>query len=153
MANIIETELEGFDDLEKQLTQLLPDAVKKSLNAALRAASKPVVEEMKRRVSVKSGTLKKGISASRTKFSNDHFQAKLQIGPTEVLDKKDKDADGKGKTKDMAKDGFYAKFLEFGTSKMHARPFIGPAFDARFNESLDTMLQKLGEAIDEGAQR
>lgn len=37
------------------------------------------------------------------------------------------------------RDAFYARFVEFGTSKMPARPFLRPAFDAVQNKALQAV--------------
>lgn len=47
-------------------------------------------------------------------------------------------------------DAFYWKFLEYGTSKMAAKPFIRPAWEARRAHALDVMRKRLWEKIQEG---
>ncbi|MBR8084564.1 HK97-gp10 family putative phage morphogenesis protein [Burkholderia vietnamiensis] len=49
-----------------------------------------------------------------------------------------------------SKDAFYGRFLEYGTSKMVARPFLRPAYDAmrdaaakRFSEVIDEKVREL----------
>ncbi len=44
-----------------------------------------------------------------------------------------------------SKEVFYGRFLEHGTSKMAARPFLRPAYEAKRAEAA----QKFGEVIDE----
>jgi HK97 gp10 family phage protein len=44
---------------------------------------------------------------------------------------------------------FYSRFLEFGTSKMSAKPFMRPAFD----ESLPQMEAAFAEALTSGVKR
>lgn len=50
-----------------------------------------------------------------------------------------------------SKPAFYWRFLEFGTVKMPARPFMRPAFDARREDALNKMREvlkvKLKEAL------
>ena len=50
-----------------------------------------------------------------------------------------------------SKPAFYWRFLEFGTAKMGARPFMRPAFDARRGDALNKMREvlkwKLQEAL------
>lgn len=38
---------------------------------------------------------------------------------------------------------FYGRFLEFGTSKMAAKPFLRPAFDAAQAKALDAVKQRM----------
>ena len=44
---------------------------------------------------------------------------------------------------------FYWRFFEYGTSKMAARPFIRPAFEAKKSEAMQAMKNKLSEKISE----
>ena len=45
-------------------------------------------------------------------------------------------------------DFFYGKFLEFGTTKMLARPFMEPAFVEKRKEALEVMAEVIKEAIE-----
>jgi HK97 gp10 family phage protein len=42
---------------------------------------------------------------------------------------------------------FYARFVEKGTSKKSARPFMRPAFDTSIDKSIETQRKVLGRAI------
>ncbi len=44
-------------------------------------------------------------------------------------------------------DAFYARFLEFGTSKMSARPFMRPAFDTEQPATIEAVRAYLAERI------
>lgn len=46
-------------------------------------------------------------------------------------------------------DFFYAKFLEFGTSKMHAQPFAEPGFLEKRNEALEAIADEIRKAVEE----
>ena len=48
---------------------------------------------------------------------------------------------------------FYGRFLEFGTAKMAARPFLRPAFDARSGEALGIFMDRLRENIERARRR
>lgn len=48
------------------------------------------------------------------------------------------------------KRAWYARLLEFGTSKMAARPFIRPAFDAKKDEAGRAVIEQIQEAINSG---
>ncbi len=50
-------------------------------------------------------------------------------------------------------DAYYGRFLEFGTAKMAARPFLRPAFDARSGEALGIFTDKLRENIERARRR
>lgn len=48
---------------------------------------------------------------------------------------------------------FYGRFLEFGTAKMAARPFLRPAFDARSGEALGIFMDRLQQNIERARRR
>lgn len=45
-------------------------------------------------------------------------------------------------------EGFYGRFLEFGTVRMAARPFMRPAFDGSAPRAIETMRQKMAYFIE-----
>ena len=49
----------------------------------------------------------------------------------------------------MSQDAFYARFVEFGTVKMAARPFMRPAFEAKKGEAVDAIKAYLERRIPE----
>lgn len=48
---------------------------------------------------------------------------------------------------------FYGRFIEFGTSKYPAKPFLRPAFDAKKEEALTIFKQKLADNIEKQRQK
>lgn len=48
---------------------------------------------------------------------------------------------------------FYARFVEFGTSKMAARPFMRPAFEKSASAAIDAVKAGLEKAIERAAKR
>jgi HK97 gp10 family phage protein len=45
---------------------------------------------------------------------------------------------------------FYGKFVEFGTSKMRAQPFVEPAFHTKKNDMMHAMAEVMREGIEGG---
>jgi len=107
-------ELRGADELLKGLQELEPAIAKKILRTAMRQAATPILEEAKRRVPILTGQLRKSLKIRAIKRNN-----KGRIGVVISTEK----GFFKGET-------FYGAFLEFGTKKMPAKPFIRPAFEA-----------------------
>ena len=67
-----------------------------------------------------------------------------------VISEIQKDADGAeyvdvGPEKNKA---FYGKMLEFGTTKIKAKPFLEPAFIAKRKEALEAMGEMVKEAVE-----
>jgi HK97 gp10 family phage protein len=48
-------------------------------------------------------------------------------------------------------DPFYWRFLEFGTSKMAARPFLRPAFESKKQDAVETFKKSLADGVDAAA--
>lgn len=100
-------QIEGLDELAKNLDKLKPSFERTTLRTALRNAAKPVVKLMRRFAPVERGDLKKGIR-SKAKVQRNGF-GYVDIGPTRDL--------------------FYAGFQELGTSEFSANPFMRPALE------------------------
>lgn len=50
-------------------------------------------------------------------------------------------------------DTFYWRFIEFGTSKMSARPFMRPALDKNIGKSTDEFVKQYKKALDRAIKR
>ena len=113
-------------------------AIKKLVQAAQKKALKPVVEAVKQNAPVgNSGGMKDSIKAVHMS-ARAARSAGAVIKPTEV-------------GPDV--EHFYAQFLEFGTSKFAARPFLRPAWDATKDQVLADFSGLLWKAIDRRAKR
>ena len=58
-----------------------------------------------------------------------------------------------GKTYFVDGTAFYFFFLEFGTEKMAARPFLRPAFEARKEDAMNTIITELNAGIDRAVRK
>lgn len=147
--NSVSVEIRGLKELETALLELGNAAAGKALFASLMAAGMPIQKEAqalapvstephykyqkgKAKVQVKSGTLKKSIGRKRLKSSQGETVAEIGIS-------------WRGRA-------FYGRFLEFGTSKLAAKPFLRPAFDAKKDESLTIFKEKLAANIEKQRQ-
>jgi HK97 gp10 family phage protein len=54
---------------------------------------------------------------------------------------------GRSGKKNLNLDAFYWWFVEFGTAKMGARPFMRPAFEAHKSEILATQIKELTDSV------
>ena len=48
------------------------------------------------------------------------------------------------------KDAWYARLLEFGTSKMAAKPFVRPGYEAKRQEAGEVVINKIQEVVKNG---
>ncbi|EPZ8710770.1 HK97 gp10 family phage protein [Clostridium botulinum] len=121
-------ELDGMDNLIRKIEDM-GKAGTRIENKALKKAGELIVEEAKNSVSVKTEKLKKGLKVSgvRKKGGNKFVLAGIQKGDNSKI--------------------FYGKFLEFGTSKMKARPFMGPAYESKKEEAKEVIKDELRKGL------
>ena len=123
--------IDGLRELKNALLKLPEKLGEKVLNGALYAGAKLVVDDAKVKVPVRTGELRRNIRARRaTKKQRGDLTAAVVVG-VRRLTKKQIASIRKKKGRENASDAFYWRFLEFGTSKMAARPFLRPAFESR----------------------
>ncbi|WP_196007900.1 HK97-gp10 family putative phage morphogenesis protein [Clostridium tyrobutyricum] len=121
MANI---ELTGVDEILNRLQQIGSN-VGRLENKALKNAAEPVLEDAKANVPVRTGRLKKGL-----KITN----VKKKEGIKYILVGVDR-----GDNSEI----FYGKFIEFGTSKRTAHPFLQPAYEKNKNTIKEIIAETL----------
>lgn len=149
---MIDIEVQGWKAVEKFLQELPDNVAKKMLYDSLMAGAKPISDQAKANVrelfgdSVRyTGTLEKAIARGRVRRTR--YAARVDV--------KLRRAKSRGKTlkggvsKPFGDDAFYGRFLEFGTSKMAARPFLLPAANTKRHASIDgfnkTLMQRMGK--------
>ncbi|NRY61512.1 HK97-gp10 family putative phage morphogenesis protein [Clostridium beijerinckii] len=126
MADI---ELTGVDEILNKLQQIGTN-ISRLENKALKNAAEPVLEDAKvtNAFNDRSGRLRKGLKISNIK--NKEGMKYVLVG----VDKSDNSKI------------FYGKFLEFGTSKISARPFLQPAYE----KNKDNIQQTIAKTLKEG---
>jgi HK97 gp10 family phage protein len=53
-----------------------------------------------------------------------------------------------GKRGNLSQDAWYWRFVEFGTRKMAARPFLRPALESRRREAVEAIKGRLAQRIE-----
>lgn len=124
MANEVKMELEGIENLIDEVEKLGKQGSKIE-NKALKGAGEVVKDSIVREVPVRTGKLKKSISVSGIK--REGGEPYVQVGP--------------------GKDGWYGKFVEFGTVKMKAKPFMEPGYENSKDAALDTIQEELKRGL------
>jgi len=137
--------LTGFKELAEALKQLGPRVAKNTLRRAVSAGAVTVRNEARARAPVDTGEMKKDIQVKREKDQRDGPLAARYS----VFVRSGKKSRLSGKSRNIQKDSFYWKFIELGTSKMAAQPFLVPAFESRKEDAV----RIIGEKIDEGIQK
>lgn len=118
--------------LLKALSAFPKNIQKNVMTGATRAAANVVRDEARIRVPKKTKALAKSIVSIKRRAETRN-QVKFSVTPS------------KGKNKA----GWRAHFIEFGTSKMSAKPFLRPAFEASENKSLDAAKNYIAKRIPE----
>ncbi|PHM68591.1 HK97-gp10 family putative phage morphogenesis protein [Xenorhabdus kozodoii] len=134
----------------KSLSRDLALLSKAESNTVLRkgtyAGAKLLRDETRKRAPVRTGRLKKNIMAANRKKGRD---GTISSGVyVRGANKSGANSDTKMKKNDP-RNSYYWRFLEKGTSRMAARPFIDPAFDAKADEAAEAAFNVALKAIDE----
>lgn len=149
-------QIEGLGDLKSALSELANDLKRKVIRAALRDAAKPMYRAAVRTAPVLKkpatyrlpGTLRRSITVKSSKrFSGQNGEIGVYIAV-----KKRKDLGGKLSAHNPF-DPFYWRFLEFGTQKMRARPYLKPAFDANVQRAITIFQSRMKTRIDKANAR
>lgn len=151
MANTIEIRLK--DDFSAALDRLTAAAGEAALRSAGYAGARVFQEEAQLRAPVATGNLREEILVVRAveKSSGSDRQVYLVrvrngayvYAATRLNRRKSR----VGQEYQVEGGAFYWQFFEFGTSKMAARPFLRPAFEAQKDAALQAMKQRLREKI------
>jgi HK97 gp10 family phage protein len=128
MAGKVEFGIKGAKEMENLLRQLGPNVASRVGDQALRAGAKPIVDEAKRLVRVRTGALRDSIVVLGEKRRKNDNERVVLIGFRPPVSRR-------------------AHLEEFGTAKQRAHPFIRPALDSRAGDALDEMGKVLARGI------
>lgn len=150
-------QVEGLGELLKRLEALPRELSGKRggpVRKALGRAARLVRDEVKRNAPRKTGNLQANIIAALFNKERPAGVSERYVVSVRGKSKKYRNTAKNrrlgrvGKKYQVDGDAFYWKFLEFGTSKMPARPFIQPAFAASASKALGEFEKTLGVEID-----
>lgn len=154
--------IEGLRELGLALKALPKEISGKAggpLLKALRKAAKPIQDKARSLVRRKTGTLHDNIIIVRDKRAK---QKGMTEGVQVTVRYKAKGYKDNARNRRTGRVGgtyknygplFYAKFIEFGTSKAPAYPFMRPAFETSKGELLPTFKKELALSIDAAVRK
>ena len=119
-------DLTGMDELLKELYAIGEKVATRAENKALREGAEMLRQEISNRAPRKTGKLAANIVKTGVKIKNGVRY--IEVGP--------------------GKNVFYGLYHELGTTKMPARPFIGPALEEKRSEVFSTMADVLRKEIE-----
>ena len=106
--------IEGVDGVADVLGNLGPREARNLLRSAIHGVAAKVREEIRARAPRDEGILSRAIVAKRERIQGDRVASNVTI------------THGHG----VKNDAYYWHFIEYGTVKMRARPFVRPAVEA-----------------------
>lgn len=146
-------EIKGLRELSRALRELPARVARNDLQAATAAGARVIRDEAKMRAPIytgsvsdghpKPGTLRKSIILKAIRELSNNVRRVVFVT---VRHGKKFQSVGK---KNANMDAFYWRFVEFGTKKMRAQPFMRPAFEARKRDAVEAIKDKLAERIAE----
>lgn len=144
---MIDTKLDfsGLLDLSEDLRALSKAENRKVMRDATRAAATVFKDEAIKRAPRRTGKLAKNIVVITQRDRNGNITSGVHVRGTNP---RTGNSDNKVKASN-AKNAFYWRFVELGTSNMAAVPFIRPAYDARQDDAAKVAFARANQAIDE----
>jgi HK97 gp10 family phage protein len=150
--------IEGLAELGKALRELPERVARNGLRVSVYAGAKVVRDEARARAPKAAqslgpnqpppGTLKRSVIMKHipelSSLTRQTFFVTVRHG---------KKYRKQGKKGNLSQDAWYWRFVEFGTRKMRARPFLRPALEARRREAGQAMKDRLSERIEMEANK
>lgn len=146
--------IDGLDDLLKNFRALHDDLKFKAAAAAVAGGARLVANEAKKNAQQQglefSGALLENIAIKRNKTGPDKIQYNVGVRHGSKAKRAREIVRYRGTKKKVRyeNDPFYWWFHEFGTSKMPARPFMRPAFEANVENVKQAMTKRLRSSIE-----
>lgn len=151
-----ELKVEGLAELANTLSELGKRIEGRVLQTSLRRGAALMVTEAKARAPIlknpdsrrRPGALRANVRARPVR--DPEHSATVIVGVRKLSVKQvaafKKKTGRKGS--DNPSDPFYWRFLEFGTARMPARPFLRPAFEVKKIEAVDVIRSAIAERIE-----
>lgn len=122
MSNKIDIDLVGVDELQREISELGSKGSRVE-NKALKTAGEHLAERMREEVPERTGRLKESIEVSGVKTSKG--KKKVEVGPTE----------------------YYGVFVEKGTSKTQADPFMARSYEAEKKNLQNIIISEIKKGL------
>lgn len=155
---MVKVRIQGADALAADFLALERAERTQALRVGTRAGAKAIQEAIRARVPVKTGLLRRNIVLGNERSlspSTTHTTVvRLSKGGGRYANTKS-NVRKRRVGKSYAADGpaFYGKFIELGTSRMAAKPYMRPGFDAAQDEAGKAVERAVAEAIDKVMER
>lgn len=122
----------GIEDIDKILTDITPRHANNLMRATIHAVAGEIRDEAKKDAPKDSGTLKKAIKAKRRRGLPGKPVSEVRIEHGN----------------DARHDAFYWRFLEYGTRKHSADPFIAPSIEKVRADMVNILKREFGTKLE-----
>ena len=133
MAFSVDIDFKGDVGLQRAFNELTGPKQKKAVRKGLRAGAKPIAERARQLVPRDKGKLRKSIKVKAEKRSRSGLGVIVTSGDDGNL---------------FTGDTYYGGMVEYGTTKMRARPFFRPAFDSLKDRAAEVARKEIGIAVE-----
>jgi HK97 gp10 family phage protein len=156
---MLEIEVQNLDEVIKRMRDFVPRLQRKALRDSARKSMKIVEKAARAKLQSQTGPEATGALAKSITTRNNAKQGKrvggvvMQVGikggaKQYVQNARNVRLGRVGQSYEQGGNQYYFRFIEFGTSKMRARPFLQPALSENVQKVSDTMASELSTAID-----
>ncbi len=135
MAIGVDIDFKGDKALQSAFNALTGPKQKKAARKGLRAGAKLIADRARQnaRFSKRTGKLLKSIKVKAAKRSRSGMGVIVTTGDDGNL---------------FTGETYYGGMVEYGTAKMHARPFLRPAFDTLKDQAAEISRKEIGRAVE-----
>lgn len=138
--------ISGMAELARKLEGMAANVQRNTLRKAVSSGAAIIRNEAKALAPVDTGEMRRDIQMKRERTPDS------QIATYAVYVRSGKKSRLAGRARNVERDSFYWRFVEFGTSKMAAQPFMRPAFNAKKEEAAEQIKATLAAKIAELAK-
>lgn len=140
MAKLVSVKVDGLRDLGERMKGLSEDMNNRIARAATAAGAVVIRDAAKQKAPVRTGNLRKNIIVKRlpkgeSPLTSEHIVTVRQG----KLTKKQRDAG--------LVDAFYGRFVEYGTAKSPAQPFLRPAYDQNKEKATQAIKDRISKRL------
>jgi len=138
--------IEGLDEIVRNMKEIAKDLKGDPLRASLRKGIAPIVEQARANAPRgETGRLQEAINSKPMPM--DEIPQGFSDGQEVFV------ASSRNKKKDDPGNAWYWHFVEFGTNKMSAQPFLAPAFDSKRQAAMDAFVDEMRKQLERNAKR
>lgn len=137
MSDFARVSFSGFDEFKQMTSRLAPKQAKNLTRSTVQGVAGEVRKRMRRNAPKDEGTLRKAIKSKRRRMQGDTAISDVRI------------EHGKG----VKNDAWYWHFIEFGTQKKSATPFIRPTVDEMEPELPEIFRRQFGKKLEKQLDR